>query len=987
VSTSSAAELPRPFASPGNFEISPGLELSLFASEPDVVDPVALCFDEFGRAYVVEMRDYPYGFGPGRRPGGTVRLLEDSDGDGKADRSTVFATDLSFPTGITPWNGGVLVTSPPEILFLKDTDGDGRADLREIAVSGFRLGVTDSNVNGLRYALDNWIHGVNGGNGGNLASPKRPGSNLPLGDRDFRFRPDTGDIEATTHTGGGFGLVFDEWGRSFTTYNIDHLQQRVADVAPFTRHPGLPPVHTTHSISDHGDMARIYPISTAVTRPNHPEQAGHFSAAGGMGYLGHPGWPGDLPGSIFVCDVVGNLVHRDRLVPDGPIFRATRSPSEQTREFFASRDPSFRPVGLEPGPDGALYLIDMQREVIEHPDYIPKKLLEKQDIRAGENRGRIYRIAPKGWPRRRELPGNAASHELADFLNSPNPWTRLTAQRLLVSRQDRSAVPALLRLATHGQPATRLHALWSLEGLGALPDERVEAALKDTVAPLRWNALLLAAARPAKLSPILAKNLPALLQDPDAEVRFIAALVAPSLGEVPDDSWLAFLRRNAAWPWSRRACLSALGPGTVRLLDPLFDSMDFNASAPPPILDLAREFLEIAVGTATHQPAVLPFPTGFAQLPEPLRIAVLDGIAQGLKRRQEMPVADPRTMSQLRGIVEHQPSPALLGATLRVLRGLGLPPGPGESELLARSRQRALDTTLPEAERVALVHLLGLGDFTQTGSTLVELLESRHPPAVRQAALDVLRERREPAVGTRLVTAWPTLSPAVRPSVVNLLVYRHGFHEALVSALESGALQIGELNLDLEHRRELLRKASASIRGRAAKFVSDEEYSNRKATVDDWLARLPAQGLAAEGRPVFERLCAQCHVAGGLGFRVGPELTGQGHRSVEDLLSNILDPNMAMNPAFVAFTAELKDGESETGILVSEGTEAITLVQAGGRKVEIPRSRIRELRSSGRSLMPDGLEAGLTPSELRNVIAFLQSSSDTPPAGGPGGAK
>jgi len=154
-----AATLPQA----ATYDLHQALEMSLFAHEPDVVDPVALTWDEEGRMYVVEMRDYPYGFGPDRKPGGTIRLLEDTDNDGKIDRSTLFAEGLSFPTSIAPWNGGVLVTAPPEIIFLKDTDGDGKADVREVVLKGFVLGVTDSNVNGLRWGLDNRMHGVNGG--------------------------------------------------------------------------------------------------------------------------------------------------------------------------------------------------------------------------------------------------------------------------------------------------------------------------------------------------------------------------------------------------------------------------------------------------------------------------------------------------------------------------------------------------------------------------------------------------------------------------------------------------------------------------------------------------------------------------------------------------------------------------------------------------------------------------------------------------------
>src|SRR5262245_15332075 len=219
----SAADL-HPIANKETSELHPALEITLFAAEPDVVDPVALTFDEDGRVYVLEMRDYPLGIGPNHKPGGTIRLLEDRDLDRKIDRSTVFAEGLSFPTSIAPWNGGVLVTAPPDILFLKDSDGDGNADVREVVLKGFQLRVTESNMKGLRWGLDKRVHRANGGNGGSITSSRKPGPPVPIRNLDFSFDPATGDFTPTYHTGAGFGLVFDDWGRSFTTYTIHHLQ-------------------------------------------------------------------------------------------------------------------------------------------------------------------------------------------------------------------------------------------------------------------------------------------------------------------------------------------------------------------------------------------------------------------------------------------------------------------------------------------------------------------------------------------------------------------------------------------------------------------------------------------------------------------------------------------------------------------------------------------------------------------------------------------
>lgn len=983
--TSPAATSPaaHPPASPGSYQLHPDLELSLFAQEPDVVDPVALAFDEFGRAYVIEMRDYPYGFGPDRQPGGTVRLLEDTDGDGRADRSVVFAEGLSYPTSVIAWEGGVLVMAPPEILFLKDTDADGRADRREVVLGGLKLGVTDSNANGLRWAFDNWVHAVNGGNGGTVQSPRSKQEPIRLGNRDFRFKPDSGSIELTAHTGGGFGLVFDDWGRSFTPHNVNHVQQRIVDADALGRSPGLPAIETTHSISDHGDMARIYAISTAVTRPNHPEQAGFFSSAGSMGYLGHRGWPGDLPGSVLVCDVVGNLVHRDLLSPDGPILKASRAASEQTREFFASRDPHFRPTGVELGPDGALYLLDMQREVIEHPDYIPRNRLAALDLRAGQDRGRIYRLAPKGWPKARELPGKTPPKEWVPMLASSNQWTRLTAQRLLVSRRDPSVLPELQRLASGPDPLGRLHALWTWNALGTLPEARILRALDDPHPALRASAVSLAA-EDFSDSRAVHTSLVQRVSDPAAPVRF-AALTAlgafphrPPLAPILDTLW-----KDRATPWMRRAALAALWPDDELLAVPvwLLDPAIATASDPG-TLDAMRELADLigarpqaADGSRLETPLNLVL--GRTGVSSGVRLAFLEGLTSGLTRAGHRPTLPDAGVASLRAALDPR-QPLLMATAWRLARICQIPDSDAQKATLAAAARVARDTSAPLQTRAEAVRLVDLADLAVSSPVLLALLDGREPLALQQAALDLLRQHREPTVGEGLVRAWPGLSPSLRAPVVNLLVYRHAFHPPLLAALESGALQMGELNLDLEHRRQLLRQASPGIRTRAAQFMTDDEYSNRKSAVDAWLAKLPPTGDAARGRPHFERVCAQCHRVGTLGFQVGPDLTGVGHRSVEDLLSNILDPNMAMNPAYVAFTADLDDGESETGILLAETSDAITLVQAGERRVPIPRTRLKRLRSEGKSLMPDGLEAGLTPADLRDLIAFLQEPPATP---------
>jgi putative membrane-bound dehydrogenase-like protein len=989
-----AAETTRNSSAERGYHLHPGLVMTRFVAEPDIVDPVALTFDEDGRMYVVEMRDYPLGIGSEHRTGGTVRLIEDTNNDGKIDKATLFAEGLSYPTSVAPWNGGILVTAPPEVIFLKDTNRDGKADVREIILQGFTLGVTDSNVNGLRWGLDNRLHGVNGGNGGDVTSMRQGEARTPLRNLDFSLDPASGDFRTTFHTSGGFGLVFDHWGHSFTTYNINHIQHRVIPERYLHRFQGIPPIEATTSISDHGDMARIYPISRAETRVNHPEQAGHFSSAGGMGFIGLfpevpgrltsiargravPRYPGNLLGSILVCDVVGNLVHRDLIEEFGPSFVAKRSPDEQRGEFFASLDNAFRPTGVELGPDGALYLIDMQRDVIEHPDYIPHKVKAKLDLRAGENRGRIYRITPKGGPPfRRPALSKTSTAGLVRELANPSQWWRATAQRLLVQRQDKTAVPALREMAASRRvPLGRLHSLWTLSGLGSLDDNTMLKGLADENPGVRENALLLAENSLPGTKALRTKIL-ALAQDPHPRVRFQAAL---TLGNIDDpqttDALLSILRRDHPYRWTRIAVLSSVRTAEAYLLQSLLADAGFCSPLTESKVELIGELADLigARSAANQTDGIVRVLSSLVESRPDFRIteAVLTGLQSGIERGPG-PFAASAVLGQAIANLFSNGSPSLMSATWKLARTMRLPETQSQRDALAEAQRLALDMAQIDAIRLENIKLLGLGDFQTVGKTLFSLLEGTQTSMIQTAALEALRTFNELEVGKTLVERWRFLTPSVRPPVINLLLQRLMFHSVLLDAIEADKIKLGELNLDLEQRRLLQRESSPEVKSRAAKLFGDEEYSNRRTLADDWLNRMPAMGNTTRGRMVFEKACSACHVVGNLGHQVGPELSDVSHRSVEDLLFNILDPNMAIHPGYVSYTVELKTGELETGILGGETPETITLLQANGKKLIVPRKQLARMQSSGLSLMPEGLENGLSPADIRDLISFLQ---------------
>ncbi len=937
-----------------SFGHDPRIVVQLFAGEPDIVDPVAFCFTADGACLIVEMRDYPLGLGDSKEPGGRVRRLRDTDRDGRVDESVVFADRLSYPTSITPWRGGVLVAAPPDIVYLEDADGDGRAEVRRTVATGFPLGVTDSNFNGLRFGPDGRVHGVNGGNGGLISTQADPGTQpVSLGRHDFAIDPDAGRLVTTVETGGGFGLAFDEWGRSFTAHNRDFLMQRVVpqrylDGIPASRWLGP----FTVFIARDGYATRLYPIGDAQTRVNHPEQAGHFSSGSSTFYFGVSPFGPEWETSILTCDPAANLVHRDELRSAGPVAVADPTNADG-REFLASRDVSFRPTALEHGPDGAVWLLDMQREVIEHPDYIPAEVLKKSNLRAGDDRGRIYRLLPKGGLPAADPPLAGASPEtLVKALGSRSPWRRETAHRLLVETKPagvRSELEAMV--ADESAPVAQARALWVLHAWSGLSDAMLKNALRVASPGVRSAALVLAEGRAAAT---VGSDVIAALGDVAPSVRMQAALSAGAM-RLPNRAapLLELLRRDASEPWLVKAGLIGMGeeaPAALALA---------LADPAAPLADAALEPLaRLAISFGRPLPA--------------LDMALLTpGLAAGLAAGAS-PVAENEKADWERRLERWaQAAPESVRPSLFDLAGaLGVEVPEALASELERAGRIAGDPARPEAERIKAVVLLARG---RTADLLLPLLDGTTSAGVQQAVVAALQRHRDPALADRLLERWPMINPAVRPAFVSLFVDRRPWHGALIGAMEEGRITFGELNLDLEQRRGFIKDGEPALRERALKFFDDHEYSNRRAAVADLLAQLPPKGNMRAGFRLYMDRCQMCHARGTLGNAVGPELFGLNHRSTEDLLSHMVDPNMAIHPNYVACTVVTKSGERHTGLLRDESEDSVSVLMPLGMLATVPRSQVESVTTLNRSLMPEGLESGLLPEEIKGLIEFLQS--------------
>lgn len=972
------------------FQLAEGLQIEVFAGEPLVTDPVDIEIDEYGRMYVVEMPGYPIDI----RGSGKVKLLLDTDGDGWPDESVVFADNLTLPTGVMRWKNGILVTDAPNVYYLEDVDGDGRADRRDTVLTGFALSNPQHNFNNPLYGVDNGIYLANNGpirtrafadefgDGGSevrfagsysVLSKEPQGSHFAEGDvrlgrnawnRNVRFRPDTRELEAMSSSS-QWGHAFDWAGNHFLIGNAAHQYHEVIAQRYLERNPALPVRDVIASMPEHGDAADVFPITLD---PDHQllTDRGVFTSASGLTLYSGAELPSEYDGVAFVAEPVHNLVHADVIRPHGATFRSTRL--FEHREFLASTDSWFRPVNFYVGPDGALYVIDYYREIIEHPEWMDEEAVRTRDLYRGTDRGRIYRIARTGaeapkWLGSLDL-ADASDLDLVRLLDHESAWWRLTAQRLLVDRGGAVGSQALSLLRSAGRSsAFRVHALWTLDGLGRVEHPHLAAALADSSAGVRRNALRLVEKHGA--SKFEAEML-AMKRDPDPQVRFQLLLTLGDLASrSAEEARLDLLLADIHDSWFHIAALTAGVPPTAAQLDRALALLETDNG------DGARAYVQrvaMLVAAAGDESAVEQTLDLVIRNPaRPAAAALLRGLAEGLRvRSAEGGTSAARQHALLTVFFDHKPTDVeRQSAILDVLRASG-----GEAmddEFKTRALELAADSTAEPASRRLAIGLLEMTDVTPFEADLKVIIRSGGPPEVEAASIRALgtSSAGDPAF---LIDQFPRLSTAGREAALDVLTRSEEGVRELLGAVESGSIAPGAVGWN--RRVALMRDWDGDVRERARRLLRVSDAA-RTDVVRRYLESLEVEGDADRGRSIFLAACSRCHIFREDGLAYGPDLGTVAHWSPHALLEAIIDPARTVTDGYELWEIRRRDGSLYQGVVRSETASAVTVGMEGGVEIVVPRSEIEAMVLLEGSPMPEGLEEEIGIEEMADLVAFL----------------
>lgn len=955
------------------------LRVELVAAEPLVADPVAIDFGADGRLWVAEMSDYGRGVYEEFPGTGRVRWLVDHDGDGRFDTAQTFLDGLRFPTDVKCWRDGLLICDAPNVLFARDTDGDRVADQVETLLSGFEVRNAQARVNSLRWGLDNYLYGACGLFGGEITS-HRTGEKVSATSRDFRFDPDSGFFEAASGRTQQ-GRCRNDWGDWFGCSNGTLIKFFPTDDRMY-RNPLVRPPPSEAAVAT-GKGADELRIDHPLVRFELSGAPGRATSACGL-TIYRDSWLGEAyRDNAFTCEPVHQSIHRLilRRVADG--YRGERPPEETDREFLISTDQWFRPVQARTGPDGALWIVDMYRYVIEHSRWIPKQTLAELDVLAGQRRGRIYRVVPTTGRTLRTEWGRlnqSSPQQLAELLSSPNGTLRDMCHQQLMWLPDvpDETVNRIADLArSHANPRVRLQALSVLDGIDGgrgetMDRETLMDALADEQNDVVRRAVRIAGTRlgDSELSDAIWE---ARRRD-DLRLRCEVAFAFARSTESNAAKRLAELAVN--YPNDERLQLTVKSAVTRDNVDAIVRHV---MQADPATRDSKSFSQMLSYCVSIGDSATVAF------------------VLRSALERSESPTDRLRTLSHLLDAADRQ-APELSAAQRQTLR----PPLAALWRIANDRLEDALDDSA-DADAVASADLLAAISFLgrRRGACsrqllpaadqplwlrISQLLDARLPPEVQLAALRAMADAGDStgdgATGgaAMLLNRVDRVGAEMQRQVLSALLARPSWTRQLLKSIEAQRFPVSLL--DASQRQQLLTHPQPDVQQFAKRVLNSGISADRRAVMQPYRealvelaqqnGRLPAEHVR-KGGEIFEKACSKCHRVEGKGYVVGPDLMALSNRDPLTLLQAVLDPNREVDARYVSWIVAQADGRTATGLLVEESSTSITLREPEGKEHVILRSDIAQLRSSQQSLMPEGLEKDLSPVELSYVIAYLSS--------------
>ncbi len=985
-----------------HFQIDPDCRIELVAAEPDVSAPVSIAFDEKGQLWVVEMHDYPNGPAPGEPGKSRIRVLTDEDGDGKYSNPRVFVDQLLFANSLMHWDGGVLVTTDGKLIYFKDTDGDGKSDLREVWFEGFATENPQLRCNHPTFGPDNWIYVANGLRNGKVKAvrPKWPkpapesaklGEPVDIAGRDFRFNPFTGECEAVSGYG-QFGLTFDDEGNRYVCSNRNPCMKIIIEERHLKLNPNLAVPSVYEDVSPAGEKSKLYPISRAWTTSN--LHAGQFSAACGLIIYRGTALPPKFYNQSFTCDPTGNLVHCDYQPKFFPWPEDWKPPQ---REFLASDETWFRPVNTALGPDGALYIVDMYRAVIEHPEYMPTELKTRSDLSHGSERGRIWRVVgrtPIGEPDQIKpimtfpwttIPFPTDPQVIAQLVEYPNAWHRDTAQRLLVERHAVEAEECLRDiLAKEPSDLGAIVALRTLHGLGLLKAQDINDIIQREVLNLpdlskfKHSGLIVHGQAPQLTHEAVKLAEQFVANDTDLASSLIklgkreesSNLVSKlhlSLGQLGDRyrqerTLLTIEHLQGGYAYDVPSIALGEGPFLTEIVNAILDDQIRTRDDNRPIKKTRRR----DDGPTMRQSRLL--------IDEPsiewsnLLVATIRGASP-----EELPMLFGRVvkLNNVSDILLVAQTLNTRGGTVNSLVDTSPEMRVDWNEFLERLIETCSSNTVPDERLARMIPCLKFSLPDKTAPVLRQILASESTTEVYKAVLETASALPDPDAGELLLHQFSQRSPVLRSTIISGLLATEPRITKLLDLVESN--QISFLEIGQTRLASLQQVKNPEIQSRLQKLIAANAPADRSKVLEEYQAALTHEHDPLRGRELFAKNCAQCHKIGDLGVDVAPNISDSRVKTHAQLLVDILDPNRAIDNNYFSYTLVDTAGTVSTGIISSETSSSVTMKQPEGKTITVLRSEIEQLKPNGVSLMPVGFEKQLSVAQLADVISFIKN--------------